>query len=308
VTGKQSGLYIVGDVPQPSYFTQIPNMAIQQLEAYAFKMLAVLMDIARTTSKCWLSNKDFAKRLGCSVNHMKKARAELIDKGYILLAEGTSTERAIITVLFNDIWKKNHDVHAELNPKPQRGVSQYDTPLSWDDSPLSQPDTLTKQDIITKQVSKEKTPPIPPQGETVGTTPQEKIKIVDTELLEMENAVKSELKQYNKRQRSSVAKLLLKRFVGPEAEQNIDGPKMTPQQLNQFVLWWDKNKVRDGKPLTRPKNIGSVKQFVDEWQDMKSNGASKHKNTLAIVGDRGYVTDSASEGIIRFGKAAKDSA
>lgn len=262
---NQAGLYIVGDVPQPSYYTRIPNMAIEQLGAFAFKLLAIFMDVARTTEKCWMSNKDIAKKLGCTVNSMKKARTELVDKGYVLVEDGTELSRAKVTILFRDIWRLNHDKYADAGSKPEGGVSKFDTPLSWDDTPLSKFDTLTKQDIITREVNKEKESPLPPAG---GKSVPKETAIPDSELSDMEQAVKTELKQYNKRQRLNVARILLQRLTGKDMDQNIDGPKMTPERLTQFGAWWDRTKVKDGKPLTRPKNIGSVKQFVDEWQEL----------------------------------------
>lgn len=273
---KQAGLYIIGDAPQPENYTRMPNMAIETLEVYAFKLLAVLMDIARTTSKCWLNNQELAERVGCSINHMKKVRITLFDLGYILIDEGTHSKRATVTVLFTDIWKMNAEYHEKKNPKPDTRLSPGDNQLSWDDNRLSRYDNPSKQDNITRQENKETIPPIPPTGET--TTLQEKIHVVDTELLAMEQAVKTELKQSNKKQRTNVAKVLLKRYKGDESEKNVEGQCLTPERLKLFGAWWDKTKVdKDGKSLTRPKNVGTVKTWVDDWQMVEAAESLQQK-------------------------------
>lgn len=250
---QKAGLYIVGDVPQPSNYTRIPNMAIEQLGAYAFKLLAILMGVARTTEKCWMSNKAIAKKLGCSVNSMKKARTELVDKGYILVEDGTELNRANVTILFRDIWKMNDDTYTDLNPKPEGGVSKFDTPLSWDDNPLSKFDTLTKQDIVTIQENKETTPPIPPVHE------KKQKADVSTPLQIMTIAVR-QIKAYGDTG-ERVAKTLLN--LHDEPNKNAGGKAFTPEDIPKFVAWWQA-KYPD---LTIPRNSQSCVKWFNIWRD-----------------------------------------
>jgi hypothetical protein len=128
--------------------------------------------------------------------------------------------------------------------------------------------STTKKNSSKKGNQKEINTPIPPQGDVAAN---ENIKIVDTELMAMEQAVKTELKQSNTRQQKSVAMVLLKRYTGKDAEKNLDTSALTPERLKRFGLWWDTTKIgKDGKPLTRPKNAGSIKTWVDDWQSTET--------------------------------------
>ncbi len=123
---------ITSQATQPSNYTQMPNMAIQDLSACAYKLLAVLMNTSWSKGVVWKKNKVLADEVGCSVNTMKKAEQELAEKGYIHYTPGTTTERAIVEILYNDIWARN-----------ERGLSNSD-------NTLSNFDTLTKEDSSKK--------------------------------------------------------------------------------------------------------------------------------------------------------------
>jgi hypothetical protein len=90
-------------------------------------------------------------------------------------------------------------------------------------------------------------------------------KEIDSSLQSMIAAVKKELKQYGKTA-EKIAKLLLCRHTGKDSELNLEKP-ISPEQLTQFGLYWDKKLDRNGQKLSRPKNIDSVKSNVEAWLD-----------------------------------------
>lgn len=90
----------------------------------------------------------------------------------------------------------------------------------------------------------------------------------DILLQSMIAAVKKELKQSNKTQYTAIAKALLGYFTGKDIEKNIVGAPYTPERLLAFCLWWDNcHKDKAGKSLTRPKNQGTVKTWIEAWQE-----------------------------------------
>jgi hypothetical protein len=137
----------------------------------------------------------------------------------------------------------------------------------------------TEDEVVTsleEKVIQEKlvtTTPPPPEngGEDAGNTVEES----DPELDAMIAAVKKECKP-TKKQLTTIAKLLLCRFKGKDADKNIMRP-ITPNQLTAWALDWDKSTVdkKTGKSLTRPCNQGSVQKWVNLWLDeldAKTNG------------------------------------
>lgn len=97
-------------------------------------------------------------------------------------------------------------------------------------------------------------------------------------LQSMIEVVKQELKQYGK-QAENVALLLLGRLKGKQAEMNLLKP-ISPKQLTSFCLDWDKKKDRNGASLTRPRNMGSVKSAVEDWQKTQSPLSYLESSTL----------------------------
>jgi hypothetical protein len=249
---KKTGLHIIGDAPQPTWFTQIPNMAIQQLEVYSFKLLAVLMDIARTSSECWMSNKNLAKTVGCSVNRMKKARQELEQHGYIAVQNGTATAKATITVLFSDIWKMNYETYHSHD-----GVSPDDNGVSSDDNGVSPDDTLTKQYNITIPNQQEKISPLPP-GET--TKPEPEKGDGTTGLFKQMKVAVRRLKAYGK-QADTVAKALLN--LNADEDKNAGGQPFKPEDIPKFANWFELNYPS----YTLPRNQQSCVKWFNIWRD-----------------------------------------
>ncbi len=98
---------IQSDIVIPDNFTMLPNMAIQELDAASFKLLAIYINTTRKNSKCWKANQTVADELGCGIVKMKRARKTLDEMGYITFVPGTSTTRAIVTIRYADMWKRN---------------------------------------------------------------------------------------------------------------------------------------------------------------------------------------------------------
>lgn len=84
----------------------------------------------------------------------------------------------------------------------------------------------------------------------------------NTLLEEMIAVVKKELKQHG--QAKQVATALL--GLNKDASKNVDGAPYNPSQVVAFGLWWDTTrKDRNGNSLTRPKNQGSLKDWMPQW-------------------------------------------
>lgn len=114
---------------QPSHFVQIPNMAIDDLNPNAYKLLAVYLDMT-STGQIYAKNTTITKRLGMSVNTMKKARKELKDKGYIIYTpgkDGKKTDTAKIVIKVNWMWEENLKRMSNSDTQDDR-VSNSDTP------------------------------------------------------------------------------------------------------------------------------------------------------------------------------------
>jgi hypothetical protein len=137
----------------------------------------------------------------------------------------------------------------------------------------------TEDEVVTSLEKKEiqeevvTTTPIPPASG--GEDDSKAIEGFDAELDAMVQAVKRECKPASK-QVKPIAKLLLCRFKGKEADKNIQRP-ITPNQLTSWAMDWDKSTAnkKTGKSLTRPSNQDSVQKWVNLWLeelDTKTNG------------------------------------
>lgn len=281
-----------------THFTQLPNMAFEQLEPYAYKLLAVYLDTIRQAEKgvCFKSNETIAKQVGCSVNRMKKARQELVKLGYIVVALGTeSTSR--VTIQLSKMWTKNHAIESKKQEERRQqkqsegGYQDLTPPYQTVTGGVSQFDTKEKESNKT-QLKKEKETPISPQAETI-TNGKPSV------LSEMQEAVKTHLKQYG-RQNEQVAKSLLGLHVGKNEGLNLSR-KFTPALLAEFGAWWDKNFRKDGSPLTRPKNLDSVKSYGEQFLDsIASNSQTSKVIQAAPVTRRGVM-----DGVVTFNKPEK---
>ena len=95
---------------------------------------------------------------------------------------------------------------------------------------------------------------------------ERKEKELSPELQSMVVVVKKEFKQYS--QAENIAKALLGLFTGKNQEKNIEGAPYTAQDIIDFGIWWDKNhKDKHGVSLTRPKNQGSLKDWMPQWKE-----------------------------------------
>ncbi len=235
--------------PEPSFYAKIPKMAQLDLDPYE---LALYTNYKQTASDnpnggAWKSNETLAKECHMSPRKITQVRQSLVEKGYIHCQYETSESgkeysAAIVTIV--DVWAKNH---ARFSTTP---IAPRANGIAPDANPRS-------HDVLT---------PIAPRAnkEELNNKNQKEEKALAPALQEMLDTVKRELKQYGK-QAENVAKLLLGELPSKQAEMNLSKP-INPEMLIAFCVWWDKKKDRNGQSLTRPRNMGSIKSAVEEWQ------------------------------------------
>ncbi|NPA35488.1 MAG: helix-turn-helix domain-containing protein, partial [Chlorobi bacterium] len=105
---------MVQNTTKPSKnFYIAPNTTYRKLSANAFMLYHFYMAHAGEDGKSWFTNKKIAEEIGISLKTLKKAKKELIDKGYILSTEhtqeGVGTIYSIVTALYpdaNESWKE----------------------------------------------------------------------------------------------------------------------------------------------------------------------------------------------------------
>lgn len=137
-------------------------------------------------------------------------------------------------------------------------------------NPVDQSTELTK----TSQLSR---PQLVNPVDTQKKEPKEKKENTSPEMDEMLSLVRKELKQYGATSKK-IAKMLLGVCNGNDKDLNISRP-VTAKDFLSFVVWWDENhKDKQGKTLTRPKNIGSIKTWVETWLE-----ESKPKQAVQVA-------------------------
>lgn len=158
-----SELYAVNfQVQEPKYFTQIPNIidhltysvkikgkfAHKRLSVYAKELYRILRMIASDQGKSWNCTKSLAKKVGCSVGMIVKAKAELMQKfdqldGNPLILEKkikvnkkNTQDKNFASILCThtivNIWPWNNAFMATLKHQDQYGLmnntdSQYES-------------------------------------------------------------------------------------------------------------------------------------------------------------------------------------
>lgn len=266
---------------QPDYYTMIPNMAFKDLKPNAFKLLAVYLDISKT-GDVYAKNSTIAKLLGASVNTMKAARKELVDKGYILLApgkDGAETKTASITIQIAWMWQENHTQHT---------VSKSDTPLSNSDTLLSNSDT-NNQDLNTKTDISSSIVPMPTATPKVTTDETQDVTVSQAKQLI------SVYKSYSKNADKSMlgwalddAKTLVKASITPEhikvwyAEKSQDawikdklnGVPTWRMLVTEIIAWRDKK-----NQVERP----ALKQYTPPPQQSEADRQEALKRMVKPV-------------------------
>lgn len=153
-------------------------------------------------------------------------------------------------------------------------INNVDKPLStMSIMDYQQTQQSLRTETTTETTTEKKEFPLPPGGGVEASTANDddNLSAID----EMKLAVKKHLKQYNPSQQKNIAMSLLKRLKGKQADYNIDGDVLRPKELLDFVIWWDTFHVKNDIPLTRPKNMGSVKQWIDTWRNELAELADK---------------------------------
>jgi hypothetical protein len=223
---------------------------------------------------------------GCGVSRggISQALASLEKKGYIqVMTDVSDPARVKKHYMLNMSKDSVHEMNTAFTTRTQR----------------SRGDNRTEKETIERHLEKEKElPPISPADVTDGKT-TDMGGDVHLALVEMKDAVRAHLKQYG-RQNEQVAKSLLGLHVGKNADLNLSR-KFTPALLERFGLWWDKNHMRDGRPLTRPKNLDSVKSFGEEFL---ATLITNHQAARIIYADPAPLP-SVTDGMVTFNKPPK---
>lgn len=235
---------------EPTFYSKMPKMAIMDLTPYELALYANYKQTAGENGGSWKSNKTLAKETKMSVRMVQECRKSLEEKGFIKCAyetngNGTIVSSVIVTIV--DIWAENH----------KRYTPAHDAP------PM--------QEVHTPHAGGA----YPPAHDAPKEEPYKKNQKNNPLLEEMKSLVKKELKQYKASSANKMAMLLLGLCTGKDAELNLLTP-LSAQDFHLFLADWDKKVDRTGNRLTRPRNIESLKNAVEDWQ-------SKQKTTVAAA-------------------------
>lgn len=235
-----------------SEFVILANKDVQRndLSYDAIGMLSYLMSLPPD----WTIYAETLKRTGCGRDKVRRILAELEKHGYLHIEKDTKDEQGRFSV---------NEYHAYAMPE----YNPHFKPVTEKPSTVK-PSTENLQ-LQRKEIKKEKNN----KDSSVN-------KSQDEELQTMMALVKKELKQYGRTE--TVANALLCRLKGTQEKYNLDTP-ISPDELLQFVAWWDKNKKdRDGIILTRPRNLDSLQSNIPEWREKSkpSNQATTYKPVI----------------------------
>lgn len=231
----------------PNEFWQIEDLTVHERmvllyilrHTWGFQEYGVMKNITIDEFQHGRKTGDERMDKGCGVSRggISQALASLEAKGYIqVMTDVSDPARVKKHYMLNMQQDSVHGMNTAFTPRTQR----------------SRGDNRTEKETIERNLEKEKETPISPQVET-------------SVLSDMQESVRKHLKQYG-RQNEQVAKALLGLHVGKNAGLNLSR-KFTPVLLAEFGAWWDKNFRKDGKPLTRPKNLDSVKSYGEQFLD-----------------------------------------
>lgn len=245
--------HVLMERAEPTFYAKIPKMAQLDLDPYELSLYSNYKQTASDNPNggAWKSNETLAKECSMSPRKVTQVRQSLVTKGFIHVqyetsASGKEYSAAIVTIV--DVWAENHKRFSKT-PLAQgaNGIAPNANPPSHVMlTPLAQ--GANKEELSSKNLKKETT--------------------YDAVLQEMIATVQKELKQYGK-QSENVALLLLGRLKGKQADMNLAKP-IDAEMLIKFCIEWDKKKDRNGTSLTRPRNMGSVKNAVETWQESLS--------------------------------------
>ena len=230
------------DGVQQKYFTQIPNMALYDLSASAYKLLAVYLDmtdvgIVQAQSKTILS------RLGMSTNAMKKARQELANKGYIqyvkgIQGKGKKTTLAKVAININWMWTEN----IKRKGKPSENDTMIDNRVSKSDTSLSKSDNIEQEPIK-----------------------QELNTISAPKAAQEENPITKD-KNTSKKERNRIFDGIALICFGLDASKNVNG---AGARIGKIVKW-----IKALETEVTPSELWSW----SKWYDLQNDGAAKPRD------------------------------
>ena len=127
-TSEESSGYIIQDESAHRFFTQIPNIIIdnRELSHTAFRLYIWYKKVCGESGQCYQSIKTISE--GCSMRRQSviKSRRELEAQGLIRVEKSNNKNGSIqITVIILDIWKRNNKVYEVVRmgyAVPKRGV------------------------------------------------------------------------------------------------------------------------------------------------------------------------------------------
>lgn len=241
-----------------SEFVILRNKDVQRkdLSYEAIGMLVHLMSL----SPEWDIYVEQLQRPGAGRDKVRRMLNELQTNGYIYVEQHHTPDGKFTPNEYHAYAMPEYNPHYKSDNQPLTEKPSTAKPQTVEPS-TANPPLESKYSNKANKIEEKESPLNPPNGESEAIKDDD---IPSSALNDMKQAVKKHLKQYNPRQQENVAKILLGVVKGKNADFNISKP-ITPYMLDVFVTWWDANHKKNGIPLTRPKNMDSVKQWIETW-------------------------------------------
>jgi len=123
-----------------SYFTIVPNYIINHSSAYEQALYLVMKRIAGETKTCWASPSTLAKKMGITVNTVKKYRDMIVGRGWVRkigLKSVGQTNQKVNEYEIVDLWALNTKYYQKMSKNDSLKVSTGDGKVSTDDGKVS---------------------------------------------------------------------------------------------------------------------------------------------------------------------------
>jgi len=166
-----AGVQVVDKSDLRKWRTELPNLIDDiGLSLPAFRLYVHLKRRAGGDSSTVEGLRPMAKHCGMSVNTVRKARQELVDRGLVTTGEIVTDRGRFERITLLDLWEINFQYFAERRRQKQaggggRGVSSADTPLcheteggvSADDTPGVSPRDTHRKNLDKKELGRKNT-------------------------------------------------------------------------------------------------------------------------------------------------------
>lgn len=142
-----------------SYFTQIPNIARDELNLYERDLFGHYMRVAGACGQCYQSIRTIAKACDMSPAKVIEARDNLVKKGYIIVERaGNARNTGVIRINYNALYERNQRAgQASKHAQKTEVLRNVNTPQAEECSPnltLCSPG-LTEEDVLKEEKDKE---------------------------------------------------------------------------------------------------------------------------------------------------------